>query len=74
MTDTNATTQRNAALRLLRNGDATVAEVANLLGYSRQRVQFWADQESLDVARMRAENVERAWRKALAGPGPKRKR
>jgi hypothetical protein len=61
MTTQDATTQRNAALRLLADGGASVAEVANLLGTSRQRVQYWADAAGIDSVTARTHRLAAAW-------------
>jgi predicted NUDIX family NTP pyrophosphohydrolase len=56
---------RAAALVLLKNGCATVGEVARMAGESRQLVQYWAHQAGLDVPAIRAAYLELAWREAV---------
>jgi len=47
------------ALKLLERGVATVAEVANVLGVSRQAVQQWVDKAGLDPVSARAAFVRK---------------
>jgi hypothetical protein len=58
------TTQRRAALRLLAQGDATVAEVAGLIGSSRQRVAYWATSAGIDPIANRDLRLEQLWQEA----------
>lgn len=44
--------ERAVAVRLLRRGEATVAEIANHFGLARQTVAVWA--RGIDVAKLRA--------------------
>jgi hypothetical protein len=64
MTADNASIQRNAALRLLANGDATVAEVASLIGTSRQLVAYWAKGGGLDPVANRQRRLVQLWLEA----------
>jgi transposase-like protein len=66
MTADNASTQRlrDAALRLLANGDATVAEVATLIGTSRQLVAYWAKGDGLDPVANRRRRLTQLWLEA----------
>ena len=67
--------QRKAALRVLRRGAATVAEIATELGLPRQTVQRWVDVAGLDVAGNRRAVVSLALARArprsrvARGPG-----
>jgi hypothetical protein len=59
MTD-EATIKR--ALRLMRAGRATMAEVAHLAGTSRQLVAHWAQRAGVDPIAARRAYLERLWR------------
>ena len=52
------TEERKIAFRLLRSGQATVAELATHFGLARQTVQRWAG--GIDVAGARAEAIAKA--------------
>lgn len=60
---------RRAALVLLAKGEATMAEVAQLAGISRQVVRYWAEVAGIDWSRARTDRLARAWRKALLHRG-----
>ena len=55
---------RNKALWLLRHGEATVAEVANIAETSRQRVQYWAEVAGIDAGANRTARLAQLWRNA----------
>lgn len=58
---------RQAALALLRDGRATVTEIAGLAGTSRQLVRHWAIRANVDagaIQRARDRYLARAWREA----------
>lgn len=78
---TQTTTARGAALKLLADGVATMAEVANLAGTDRQLVAYWASRAGIDAVTTREQYLQRAWnrehRARTAPPKsaiPKRKR
>lgn len=50
-----------AAESMLRTGAATVAEVADLTGRSRQIVAHWARRAGIDPLTARRERLERTW-------------
>ena len=54
-----------AALELLHKGLATQAEIAKLLGISRQTLAYWVKIEGLDPVRARQAWLQRAWKRAL---------
>ena len=57
--------ERGIALKLLWRGEATMAELAKVLGVSRQALQELAKKDGLkDVPAKRAWYVERLWKRA----------
>jgi predicted ArsR family transcriptional regulator len=68
----NATT-RAAALKLMASGHATIAEIAELVGISRQAVRMWSVRAEIDVEACREKYLIELWAKALDGR-PKRRR
>lgn len=59
-------TTRRAALKLLRRGHATMAEIAELAGVSRQGVRDWAHRAGIDPVQTRAERLATLWATASA--------
>ena len=55
---------RAKALWLLRRGEATVAEIAQIAETSRQRVQYWADVANIDAGARRTARLAQLWRAA----------
>jgi hypothetical protein len=55
-----------AALSMLRTGAATVAEVAELAGRSRQIVAHWAKRAGIDPIAARGERLARQWERRRA--------
>lgn len=55
-----------AALRLLRRGEATLSEVADLAGRSRQIVRHWAKRSAIDATVTRSEYLKKKWAKLTA--------
>jgi transcriptional regulator len=49
------------ALRLLRAGQATQAEVADLAGTSRQLVRYWCERAEINAKDARAARLARLW-------------
>lgn len=62
---TSEASTKAAALELLRNGLATQAEVARLLGVSRQVLAYWIKIEGLDPVGARQAWLQQAWKQAL---------
>ena len=63
-------TARLAALALLRDGRATVTEIAGLAGTSRQLVRHWSIRAGIDagaIQRARDRYLARAWCEAGGG-------
>ena len=54
---------KRAAQLLLKQGDATYAEISRISGRSREIVRFWAKQLGAETAR--AERLEKLWQEAL---------
>jgi transposase-like protein len=52
---------RRKALKLLARGVATMSEVAELAGVSRQLVRYWAEREGLDPVTARRDYLARLW-------------
>jgi transposase-like protein len=59
-------TEYAAALALLRTGKATHAELARLLGCSRQLIRFWAKTAGIDAPRARDAYVAQAYTEAIS--------
>jgi predicted HTH domain antitoxin len=55
-----------AAVALMRTGAATIAEVAELAGRSRQIVAHWARRAGIDATAARAARLQRLWRARVA--------
>jgi hypothetical protein len=62
---TKATTKREAALFLLRQGLVTQSEAAALAGASRQLVWHWVNVAELDAVEARQRYLTRLWSKAI---------
>ena len=58
-----APTNKHAALRLMASGRATIAEVAKIVGITRQSVREWAVNAGLDVTKARAEFLAKLWQR-----------
>jgi len=54
---------KRAALRLMASGRATIAEVANMIGITRQSVRQWAVDASLDVTKARQAFLMKLWQR-----------
>lgn len=61
-------TDRAAALDLLRSGKVTLAEMAALLGITRQAVQEWARRHDVDAVTARRLYLKRLWSRARRKP------
>ena len=61
-------TTRAAALKIMANGHATIAEIAELVGISRQAVRMWAQRAEIDPVANRESYLAELWAKALAEP------
>jgi hypothetical protein len=57
-------TARLAALKLLRSGYATMAEIAELAGVSRQAVRKWAQAAEIDPVETRQHRLRALWTSA----------
>jgi transposase-like protein len=53
---------RERALELLIGGEATLSEVADLAGVSRQLVRHWAIQAGIDAPAERQKLLRKLWR------------
>jgi predicted transcriptional regulator len=68
-------TTRAAALKIMAKGHATIAEIAELVGLSRQAVRMWAQRAKIDPVTSRQEHLAELWAKANGQPDqPKRRR
>lgn len=66
MTTENTTNEaRRAAVSMLRAGIATLSEVAELAGESRQLVRYWAIAEDINPSKLRQAWLAKEWRKRL---------
>ena len=61
---TDNTTARSTALKLLRSGYATMAEIAELAGVSRQAVRKWAQAAGIDPVETRLRRLQTLWTSA----------
>jgi hypothetical protein len=65
---------RTAALKIMAKGHATIAEIAELVGISRQAVRMWAQRAKIDPVASREDYLADLWAKALHQPRqPKRR-
>lgn len=53
-------------MALVRCGTATVPEVAELAGVSRQVVRYWCKVAKVDIGKARSLMLSKAWRRRLA--------
>jgi transposase-like protein len=60
-------TNKHAALRLMASGRATIAEVAKIVGITRQSVREWTVNAGLDVTKARAEFLAKLWQRHNRG-------
>ena len=60
------TTTRAAALKIMANGHATIAEIAELVGISRQAVRMWAQRADINPVASREKYLSDLWAKTLA--------
>ena len=67
-------TTRAAALKIMANGHATIAEIAELVGISRQAVRMWAQRAKIDPVANRENYLVDLWAKALAAVADKKRR
>lgn len=60
--------QAQVAIKFVVSGQATVSEVAHLIGTSRQRVQKWVQRryENLDIPEARRRYLQKLWEQAVA--------
>ena len=58
-------TTRAAALKIMAKGHATIAEIAELVGISRQAVRMWAQRAKIDPVANRENYLAELWAKAL---------
>ena len=56
---------RSAALKIMADGRATIAEIAVLVGISRQAVRMWAQRANIDPVTNRENYLTNLWAKAL---------
>ena len=61
--------ERDLAVKLLRQGHATVGELAQLLGVTRQSLQQLADRRGLkgEVVKIREAYLKQMWKRASKG-------
>ena len=64
----NTATTRAAALKIMADGRATIAEIAELVGISRQAVRMWAQRAEIDPVASRKGHLAGLWAKALGQP------
>jgi len=60
---------KRAALKLLRNGKASLVELAALAKTSRQLVRYWAIADGIDFEAARARYLAKLWQKTLERQG-----
>lgn len=66
---------RKAAIAMLRNGEATLSEIAEAAGVARQYVRYWAHHGGVpDWQKLRREKIEAAFRRRGGEPLRKRRR
>jgi predicted ArsR family transcriptional regulator len=65
-------TTRAAALKIMANGHATIAEIAELVGISRQAVRMWAQRAKIDPVANRENYLADLWAKANGQPAQPR--
>ena len=70
---TNDATTRTAALKIMAKGHATIAEIADLVGISRQAVRMQAQRAGIDPVANRENYLRDLWAKALADRPTKRR-
>ena len=58
-----APANKHAALRLMVSGRATIAEVAKIIGITRQSVRQWAVDANLDVTKARQAFPVKLWQR-----------
>jgi hypothetical protein len=63
-------TTRATALKIMAKGHATIAEIAELVGISRQAVRMWAQRAKIDPVASREDYLSDLWAKALADRPP----
>lgn len=56
---------RDAAVAMLASGEATLSEVAQVAGVSRQLVRYWANKAGVDPSKARGAKIAKAWRAKL---------
>jgi len=56
-------TNKHAALRLMASGRATIAEVAKIVGITRQSVREWTVNAGLDVTKARQQFLAKLWQR-----------
>ena len=61
-------TTRAAALKIMANGHATIAEIAELVGISRQAVRMWAQRAKIDPVASRENHLSRAVGESVGRP------
>ena len=65
-------TTRAAALKIMANGRATIAEIAELVGLSRQAARMWAQRAKIDAVANRERYLIDLWAKTLGQPAQPR--
>ena len=68
----NTATTRTAALKIMADGRATIAEIAELVGISRQAVRMWAQRAEIDPVTSRKGHLAELWAKELGQPAQAR--
>jgi predicted ArsR family transcriptional regulator len=62
------TTTRATALKIMAKGHATIAEIAELVGISRQAVRMWAQRAKIDPVANRENYLLELWAKETGQP------
>ena len=56
---------RDAALDMARKGIATLAEIARLIGTTRQLVRYWCEFDNVNAPKARSEYLTKEWNKRV---------
>jgi excisionase family DNA binding protein len=64
---------RTAALKIMARGHATIAEIAELVGISRQAVRMWTQRAKIDAVASRKRYLNELWAEALDGQSARSK-
>jgi hypothetical protein len=65
--------ERATALKIMAKGHATIAEIAELVGVSRQAVRMWAQRAKIDPVANRENYLTNLWAKAMGRPNGARR-